>query len=209
MNASAARSNGRVKREFNWVAIVKNLRRDLSPDQCYWLGCAIVTGKRETLMLRMAQTVCIDAPASAVWAVLSDLESIHLWVEAIRHSHCPDQRRGVGALRVCELSQATIHETVVEWEEGRAFKYRGEGAPMMKTASNRWSVEAHGEQTLVTSSAEVVAKGGSFGLLLELFMRPVVARMGVRSLASLKYFVEHGHPYPGRVRELGPAPSAC
>lgn len=160
-------------------------------------------------MLKMTGSVCIDAPMAAVWAVLSDLESIHLWVDSIQRSHCPDQSRGVGALRVCELKQATIKETIVDWHEGRSFTYRGEGAPMMQSATNTWSVEAHGDQTLVTSSAEVVLKGGIFGRLLEPLLQALAGRLGVQSLAALKYLVEHGHPYPGKARELGPAPALC
>jgi carbon monoxide dehydrogenase subunit G len=160
-------------------------------------------------MLRMTQTVCIDAPADAVWRRLSELESIRLWVPAIKHSHCPGQSRGVGAVRVCELSQATIRETIVEWDEGRSFTYQGEGAPMMKSASNRWSVEARGGQTLVTTSAEVVIKGGAFGTLLQPLLKPVFTRLGLRSLATLKYFVENGKPYAGNARDLPFAPAAC
>src|SRR2546423_803003 len=51
-------------------------------------------------------SVCIDTPASAVWSVLSRLDGIHLWVDSIKHSHCPAQRRGVGASRVCEPGRA-------------------------------------------------------------------------------------------------------
>jgi hypothetical protein len=160
-------------------------------------------------MLKMIGSACIDAPVAAVGAVLSDLESIHLWVESIRHSYCPAQRRGIGAMRVCKLRQATLRETIVEWDEGRSFKYRGEGAPMMESATNRWSVEARGDQTLVTSTAEVVLKGGFWGSLLEPLVRTLAARLGAQSLASLKYLVEHGHPYPGKARELGPAPAPC
>jgi hypothetical protein len=160
-------------------------------------------------MLEMTDSVCIDAPVASVWAVLSDLEAIHLWVEAIRHSHCPGQRRGVGALRICELKQATIRETIMEWDEGRSFKYRGQGAPMIKSATNRWSVEACGDQTLVTSTAEVVLEGGFLGSLLEPLVRALAARLGAQSLAALKYLVEHGHPYAGKARELGSAPALC
>jgi carbon monoxide dehydrogenase subunit G len=160
-------------------------------------------------MLKMTDSVCIDAPVAAVWSVLSDLESIRLWVDAVRHSHCPVQSRGVGAMRVCELKQVTIHETIVEWDEGRSFTYRGEGAPMMRSATNRWSVEAHGDQTLVTSSAEVVLKGGFLGGLLEPLLRSLAGRLGAQSLAALKYLVEHGHPYSGKTRELAPGPALC
>jgi hypothetical protein len=157
----------------------------------------------------MTRSVCIDAPASAVWAVLSDLGSIHVWVESIRHSHCPAQDRGVGAVRLCELAQGTIRETILEWEEGRSFTYRGEGAPMMKHATNRWIVEPRGTQALVTSTAEVVLKGGFFGLLLQPLVKIIATRLGARSLASLKYLVEQGRPFPGSARRLPVAPTAC
>ena len=57
-------------------------------------------------MLKMTASVCIEAPAADVWAVLSQLESIHLWVTSIQHSYCPEQSRGVGALRVVHALHA-------------------------------------------------------------------------------------------------------
>lgn len=160
-------------------------------------------------MLKLTSSVCVDAPVTKVWAALSDLASIHLWIEAITHSYCPAQSRGVGAVRICELKQATIEETIVAWEEGRSFTYQGVGAPMLKRAANTWSVEAKGAQTLVTSTAEAEMKGGVFGLLLQPLLKVVFARMGARSLASLKYYVEHGQPYPGRASDLALGPVAC
>jgi carbon monoxide dehydrogenase subunit G len=157
----------------------------------------------------MTGSVCINATAADVWAVLSDIASIERWVPLIQRSYCPEQSRGVGAMRVCELKQATLRETIIAWDEGRSFTYRGEGAPMLKTAINTWSVEPRGEQSLVTSAAEVELKGGFAGRLLEPLMKAMATRMGAQSLASLKYFVEHGEPYVGNVRELLPAPVAC
>jgi len=160
-------------------------------------------------MLELTASVCIDAPVERVWAVLSDLAAIRHWVGAIQHAHCPGQPRGVGAVRICELSQARIEETIVEWDEGRSFKYRGVGAPMLASATNLWSVEAHGEQTLVTSVAEATLKGGALGRALELIAKPMFMQLGTQSLASLKYYVEHGQPFPGRRRDLPPAVGAC
>ena len=161
-------------------------------------------------MLEMTSTICIDAPVAEVWKVLSDLPAIHVWVGAIQRSYCPEEPRGVGALRVCELKQATIHETIVEWDEGRSFTYEGVGAPMMKRARNRWSVAAHGaRQTLVTSHATVVLKGGVFGALLQPLVRAMSARLGARSLASLKYLVEHGEPWAGEPSALAVGPALC
>jgi hypothetical protein len=97
----------------------------------------------------------------------------------------------------------------VAWDEGRSFQYRGEGAPMLKHATNVWTVEQHGDQTLVISEAEVVLKGGLLGVLLHPLMRLAFTRLGARSMASLKYYVEHGQPFSGPSRELAPAPAVC
>lgn len=83
-------------------------------------------------MLKLVASACIDAPVERVWVVLSDLAAIQHWVGAIRHAYCPGQSRGAGAVRICELKQARIEETIVEWDEGRSFTYRGVGAPMMR-----------------------------------------------------------------------------
>lgn len=160
-------------------------------------------------MISLQASVCIDAPVERVWQVLSDLEAISLWVPVIRHASCPARRRGVGAERICELPQATIRETITGWEEGRWFSYEGTGAPMVASATNRWEVVAHGTQTLVTSTAEVVLKGGLAGRALEPLARFAAARAGASSLKSLKYFVENGRPYDGRARDLPAVASVC
>lgn len=66
-----------------------------------------------------------------------------------------------------------------------------------------------GAQTLVRSKATASFKGGPFGRLLEPLMRAMFTRLGARSLASLKYLVEHGEPFSGRVRDLPAAPALC
>jgi hypothetical protein len=115
----------------------------------------------------------------------------------------------VGARRICELKQATIEETIIDWIEGRSFTYEGVGAPMLRRAQNTWSVEAKGDQSLVIYVAQAELKGGVVGLMIQPILRPLFARMGARSLASLKYFVEHGHAYQGRARELALGPASC
>lgn len=156
-------------------------------------------------MMKLRRTVCIEAPVERVWQVLSNLPAISPWVPAIRHAHCPEQARGVGAMRVCELERFTVRETIVAWHEGRSFTYQGVGAPMMRRAQNTWSVEAHDGMTLVTSEAEVTIKGGVLGLLLQPLVTLMSARLGDQSLASLKYLVEHGHPAPvGQALLRGP-----
>lgn len=159
-------------------------------------------------MLHMKTSVCIEAPAERVWHCLSKVESIDQWVPAILHAHCEtDQKRGAGTVRICELDRFTMREEFLEWEEGRSFKYRGTGAPMMEWATNRWTVEPVGDRTLVTSEAEVVVKGGVFGRLLEPIFY-LATRLGLpNSLAPLKYHVETGQPFTGNPRHL-PVPDA-
>jgi Polyketide cyclase / dehydrase and lipid transport len=104
---------------------------------------------------------------------------------------------------VCELDAATIVETIEAWDEGKSFVYRGEGVPLMRGARNRWAVEARGTQALVTSNAEMSLAGGWFGRMLEPLAGWFFRRMGRRTLASLKFLVEHGH---SPVARLAPAP---
>jgi carbon monoxide dehydrogenase subunit G len=169
----------------------------------------VVAPRKVKNMLKMTGSVCIDASSDAVWSVLSDLESIPLWVGVIRRAHCPGQRRGLGAVRVCELKQATIRETIVSWTENESFTYRGEGAPMMKSAMNTWTVQPVGEQCLVTTTAEAELSGGVLGKILEPLAKVMFRSMSARTLAALKYLVENGKPYHGDVRELGIAPAGC
>jgi hypothetical protein len=162
-------------------------------------------------MFTISRSVCINSSAASVWRVLSELESIHLWVEPIRRSWCEGSTtRGRDAIRICELGgNLRVKETIVDWVEGRSFAYTGEGAPLTKRAVNRWTVEERGSQSLVTTTAEVVVKGGIFGRILEPLFATVAGRMGSRSLASLKFYVESGTPYVGKAGNLLPIPAAC
>jgi carbon monoxide dehydrogenase subunit G len=162
-------------------------------------------------MMRLSDSVCVDAPVEATWAALSQLDTIHHWGASIRRSACVTERtRGVDAVRVCELAgNLRVTETMVAWEEGRSLTYDGAGIPLVTRARNRWTVEPRGDQTLVTSYAEVQLRGGPVGRLLEPLIRLVSKRMGRSSLAAFKYWVEQGKPYAGKARHRLPLPTAC
>jgi hypothetical protein len=162
-------------------------------------------------VITLRSSVCIDAPASEVWARLARLEDIRLWSEAIVDAHCDEGHdRGVGAERTCRLDRGVvIRERWVAWEEGRSFTYDGYGVPLVSRARNTWSVSAEGQRTLLTSEAEVNLKGGRVGRLLEPLVSRQARRMGVRSLAAFKYLVEHGEPPPVPHARLAPAPVGC
>lgn len=160
-------------------------------------------------MIKLFASVCIEAPSEIVWARLAKLEDIQLWSGSVLQARCDGPlSQGVGAKRTCDLKgNITIREHWVEWDEGCSFKYEGFGIPLMKRASNKWSVLPHGEKSLLTSEAELEMKWGAFGRILELLMGPVMRRMAPRTLAPFKYLVENGHPYHGKDSQL-PRPQA-
>jgi Polyketide cyclase / dehydrase and lipid transport len=161
-------------------------------------------------LLVLKSTVCIEASPEQVWRYLSAVENVTLWVPAINKAWCETKTsRGIGTERVCELDKFSVREIFVEWEEGESFKYVATGAPMIKTASNRWSLEDIEGQTLVTSHAEIVVKGGVFGRLLEPLIF-LATKLGLpNALAPLKYHVETGKPFEGNAKDLPLAPAFC
>ncbi|MEZ5102738.1 MAG: SRPBCC family protein [Thermoleophilia bacterium] len=162
-------------------------------------------------MIHLTATACIDASAERVWDVLARLEDIALWSEPVLAARCaPGRARGVGAERVCDLRGGlTIVETWLAWEEGRSFTYEGSGIPLVARARNTWSVEPHGEQSLLRSEAEVALRGGLVGRLLEPLVAWQSRRLGRRALAAFAYLVEHGEPPAIRHARLAPARVAC
>jgi len=157
-------------------------------------------------MMKLSAAICVDAPVSKVWEVLSQLDAIHLWSSAIHRSYCePGHSRGVDAVRVCELGgHVTVKETIIAWDEGRSFTYVGRGLPLIKCAANTWRVEDYGPQTLVTSSAVLEVKGGIWGRLFVTILRLMSHQVGRKALVSFKYLVENGKPYEGNVKRLLP-----
>jgi len=116
-----------------------------------------------------AGTVCIDAPASEVWAQLARLEDIRLWSQAVVDARCDGIAGcGLGAERTCDLRGGiTVHERWLAWDEGRSFTYEGGGVPGVTQAGNHWSVRSEGAQTVLTSEADVELKGARTTRLLE------------------------------------------
>ena len=161
--------------------------------------------------IRLLASVCVDAPAAAVWTRLAKLEDIQLWSEAILDARCEGAlSQGVGAERTCDLRGGiTIRERWLDWNEGRAFTYEGVGIPLVAHARNEWTVQPEGEQTLLISRAEVVLKGGLVGRPLEPLLAVQLNRVGRRTLAAFKYLVEHGEPPQVKHATLPRVATAC
>jgi hypothetical protein len=162
-------------------------------------------------MITLFASVCIEAPAAIVWAQLAKLEDIPLWAEHVVRARCEGAvTRGVRAERTCELAgNRTIRERWIAWDEGHSFTYEGIGIPLMKRATNRWTVVPYGDVSLLTSEAKLELRGGMAGRLLEPIMGVAMRRMAPHALAAFKYLAEHGHPYAGKASELPRAPAIC
>lgn len=187
---------------LGWAESPHRRRRDSAHP-----NCDSDTGQ----VIRLSESVCIEAPAREVWARLAQLEDIQLWSEAVVAAHCEGElSRGVGAERTCDLVGGfTIKERWLAWEDGRSFSYEGIGIPLVRRARNEWTVEPEGERTLLTSRAEVVLKGGVVGRLLEPIVAYQFKRIGPRALAAFKYLVEHGEPPQVKHSLLPKIPVAC
>ena len=103
----------------------------------------------------------------------------------------------------------TIRERWLVWDDGHSFTYEGVGIPFVARAKNEWSVQPEGEQTLLTSQAEVVLKGRPLARLLEPFVAYQLKRIGPRTLAAFKYLVEHGQPPQVKHAKLPRVATAC
>ncbi len=163
--------------------------------------------------MKLKATACIEASKEKTWEYLSDVSNINLWVDSIATSPCEGTRtRGIGTVRVCGLQGGkTAKEEFIAWNEGNSYTYQALEipVPIMKQAKNTWSVTSVNGKTLLTAEPEVVLKGGVFGKLLGLIMRPMIQKEMTQVLASFKYLVENGKPYEGKVSDLSRAPVAC
>jgi len=161
-------------------------------------------------MLVLKSSICVEAPVNRVWKYLAAIEKIDLWVPAIKQAWCEsDHTQGIGAVRICRLEKFEVREEFLEWDEGKSFKYVAKGAPMLHSASNHWTIEPFGDETLITSYSEIIVKGGIFGRLLEPLIY-LVTRIGFpNALAPLKFLIETGKPFEGKATDLPKARSIC
>jgi Polyketide cyclase / dehydrase and lipid transport len=161
--------------------------------------------------ITLTASVCIDAPAEAVWVRLAKLEDIKLWSEAVLDARCEGAlSRGVGAERTCDLHGGiTIRERWLAWDEGHFFVYEGVGIPFLERARNEWTVDPQGDQTLLTSRAEVVLRGGRLGRILEPVVAFQVGRVARRTLTAFAYLVEQGKPPAVKHAKLPRVATAC
>lgn len=113
----------------------------------------------------------IQAPASAVWAVLADFPNIAEWNTGVKKSFSTsgEQVAGVGAQRHCDLAPlGGLEETVREWEEGRRLVVSIDEAAKvpLRRAEATFELADQGEVTPLTFAYRYEPKGGPFAALV-------------------------------------------
>lgn len=163
-------------------------------------------------MANIADEVIIEAPADAVWEVLAHrFDRIGEWASGV-----PASTASAGVVspvgapvtgRVCSTGRrilSVVEERIVAYDEAkRTLTYEASGMPeFVKTARNRWHVQALDDRRSRVSFEGTLEPRGIFGRLLYVLLRPWLARLGTQTLNDLAHYVEHGEPSPRKQRQL-------
>ncbi len=155
-------------------------------------------------MARFTEEIRIDAPQARVWEVLADLGSIYKWNPGVSRSYSTsDDARGNGATRHCDLygRKAYLEERAFDWREGEGYTIDiYETNLPIRRNTVQFSVDAHGDSTIVRVTPDYALKFGPLGWLLDqLLVRRQLKRGMADLLAGLKYHVETGEEVTDRV----------
>ena len=142
----------------------------------------------------LVQQVAIDASKEKVWEILADFSGVANWAPTITESRSTTEANGgVDAERSCEHEKmGTIYERIVAWEDGRSLSYDvTKGLPFpMKSLNNIWSVDAAGDNAMVSVAMEFHMGLGPLGVLPALMAKRLMRKEIQVSLAGLKQYVE-------------------
>ena len=142
------------------------------------------------MTLSVEGTAHTDLATDACWARLRELERAKHYVPGVTDvSFATDAREGLGTTRIAHGSAGDMHETVVEWDEGRGFTlvlHRGERPPWpFREARFRYAIapDEGARGTRIRLAMTVRFPLGVAGRALEPFARPALAR-NLRELAA-------------------------
>jgi len=147
-------------------------------------------------MTKLTTKRTINAPASQVWAVISDYQNAHAFHPLLESvEQISEAERGVGATRQCNLyNNSSVVEEVIAWEEGRSFTVQTNEQPIFGVTNGTMSVrsiDAHNSEVTVVTA--YTPKWGIVGRLFDfLLLRMVVNNAVGRVLKGLQHHVESG-----------------
>lgn len=158
--------------------------------------------------MEFKQQIVIDRPINDVWDILGNqYGQAYLWASGLSHSEgagAPKHAKAPCSQRVCTTTQGTIKETVDHFDaENYQLVYTViEGFPFfVDRATNHWTLEAQGQQTLVHMHLMVQTKGW-FGALMRPIMKGQLQKTVAPILNDLKVYVETGQPSAHKQQEL-------
>ena len=98
--------------------------------------------------MHIERTIDIEAPASAVWAVMADVEQWHTWTDSIESVELTGPSGPIAVGSTAEVRQPGFPAatwTVTEWQAGRSFTWESH-APGVHSVGEH-SVVAVGEHS--------------------------------------------------------------
>ncbi|MCW2542555.1 MAG: hypothetical protein JWM40_107 [Frankiales bacterium] len=113
-------------------------------------------------MASASTTRLVAAPVEAVWRVLADFGAISRWGTGVDQSSMLSEGPvGLGSTRRVQVGRNTLRETITAWEPQSRLGYTLIGLPpVVREATNTWSLAAEGTGTAVTLTSVVRTKGG-------------------------------------------------
>ncbi len=148
-------------------------------------------------MPKVSAQVTIDAPADRVWEVLADFGAIYKWAPGITNSYSTSESNGgPDASRHCDIAGfGSVEEYVIEWTEGREFKYRATPVGPIGESISTWRVTPQGSKAVLYGDLEYKIRFGPIGALAhKLFMGRMMRQAMNKTLAGFKHHVETGEP---------------
>ncbi len=147
-------------------------------------------------MPKLVRQVPINASKEKVWEVLADFSGAANWAPTISESRSTTEANGgVGAERTCKHEKmGNVEERIVAWEDGRSLSYDViKGLPFpMKSMNVTWTVNAAGDNAIVSAAMDFRMGLGPFGVLPALMARLPMRKEIQVNLAGLKQYIEAG-----------------
>lgn len=146
--------------------------------------------------LRFSVTYPVRGSLDEVWRVLGDFGGEHRWTTTLTFCERQSHDVRVGTVRRCRLprplmGRREVHETLTEFEPGRALAYvlDGEAGPFA-TASSRWSTAPTAcGATAVTVEGRFTPRSRIVGVMVWPAAKPALRRLTRKVLAELDAFV--------------------
>lgn len=110
-------------------------------------------------MVEIARSRHVDASVQELWALLLDFGDISRWAPNVDHSCLmTNQAEGIGATRRIQAGRVVVVERVSSWEPEAQLAYTIEGLPpIVRSLTNTWRLQDHGDHTDVSLTATVDA----------------------------------------------------